>query len=201
MNEYFLKLKNLAMKNRVHPAELVILSTLDSFKTFVEQGIQISEFDTIFGYLIRFLHLNDGKISFQCSIRIAECIKMLCKTVGNKINTKILISISSFLDFATIIATGYLIQGFFDNILSFIPSFISSLLLMNKSNLSAVLYSLTSCFTKFDNNLLQYGNQILNFAEKSFSEEKESIQLFSLKLIRRLQKSKYINNEEIFNFL
>lgn len=197
MDDFLNDLVPLAAQARLVPAEQVIMQKLLPFETVIPTELSPNEIKNIEQIMLAFLHINDGNLSLQCSIRIASCLVYIYSH-QEKPNLENVISFTSLrLNPATVYGAGHILDWLGEYATALIPDFVSILLdVTNEENMiHPCLFALNACFKRANNEMDEYANDALAFARKAILTMNESYQLSALKLLRTLVKQTDLPNK------
>lgn len=193
MEKIITSLTKYASKGTLVPAEQILTTTLLNFEQHIPKKINDKLFDQIEKCLLSTLGINKGTLSFQASIRIADCLISLYQTSSPPKLWNLFTTVSSHPNPSNIIACGHIINKIGSSSKSMISGVASKLVTMTSSNLLfPATYALKQCYKRDRIDLAKISSKALSLAKKGVSSSSEHIILSSISLLSTLVKQKEI---------
>lgn len=147
------------------------------------KGINITEAEKV---IYSLLLVNEGKLSFQCSICLAKLLlKLYQKENDFKLWNAINFTIENISQ-STIVFTGFLCKYLGKSNKSQLPRFVEFLLKNGSCYDLESIYALNCCFKLSGNSLTEFVNGTFNFTKNIIIKNKQIVVLNALKLLKYL---------------
>ena len=184
MEKIFEQISIITNSKRVIQAEFIIMNIIKDINENFNLIKNELEFEKLKLELINLLLINNGNLSSQCSIYIANCLlkvfeKMKSPQIWDLINITIEKNYSSL-----IFASGYIFRYIGLKFKSQIPRFVEFLCSNIKNNELSSIYALRSSFKAGGNVLNQYINLSFEYIKKCLNNSSQTIQIISIKCLR-----------------
>ncbi|KAK8898600.1 hypothetical protein M9Y10_000892 [Tritrichomonas musculus] len=193
------ELSQISKQKIVLDPDVIISSKLVDFEKLLPEQSKLSDdnFEIIESVLIQALYANNSQISFQCSIRIAQCLLLLYQ--GER-QMKIWNLVTSFNKNPTIpitYATGHVLNKRGKYSKSVISGVAKTLLSLNEKNVFPQLFALHACFKSSPKDMAPFVEKTLSIIKKFLLIPNEPVQLQCLKLSIKLVKNRQMPNDKI----
>ena len=203
MQNLLSELTNVSKQKIILEPDVIIAGKLLDFEKFLPEPTKITDeiFEKIESVLIKCLYANKAQISFQCSIRIAECLLQLYQ--GGR-QMKIWNLITAFnkkpMDPITY-TTGFVLSKIGKYSKSLVSGVAKTIFLMNEKHLFAQLFALCGCFKASPRDMDASVEKCYLLIKKAMFVNDEPVQLLSLKLCVKLVKNGQLTAEKIIPLL
>ncbi|OHT01314.1 hypothetical protein TRFO_31851 [Tritrichomonas foetus] len=196
-------LANISKQKIILEPDVIITSKLLDFETILPEQPKINDelFEKIEASLISCLYANNAQISFQCSIRIAECLLQLYQ--GNR-QMKIWNLITAFNKKPTdsiAFTTGHVLKKLGRYSKSVVPGVGKTLFSLSEKHTFAQLFALCACFKASPRDMDTYVDKCYILIKKNIFSNYEPITLLVLKLCAKLVKNGQLSAERIIPLL
>ena len=182
------KLSDYAKKGTLIPAEQILQSTLIDFEKQIDiNNLNEDSFNKIEKLLFNVLDINKGKLSFQCSIRIATCLLSIYKTSTPPKIWNLITFVCSKPTPSNVIAVGFVIDKIGKSCKSVITGLAQKLVSMTSGDLLfPAIYALKQCYKRDRIDLDKISAKAFTLAKKGVDSNNEHIILSSIKLLSSL---------------
>ena len=197
MDQYLASIKELASKKRLFPAEQIITSLLYEFEATINNNLKESDIETIEAALLNLLNINDGKLSLQCSVRIANCLLVIYQITSPPKVWNLFTKCNQNPNSAIIYTTGHIINQIGSSIQSNIPGFLKMCLTLEGDLMMPALFAMTPCFKRNRKDTKQFAKNAFYYGKTAVKTYQEVNQLLGLRLIRVIIKFKVISIKSI----
>jgi len=201
MDEYVEKLRVLSEKSRIIPAEPIIIEELMDFNEKIPNSEGSFDAGTVYGFILKFLQINRGDLSFQCSSRIGECLCIFLQAQKVIEADKALSDLIQNPIPSNLFAIAILIKKFNEKLKNNIKSIVDAVLKMKDPPLFSSIVILCRCYSHNNPEIRPSTTKVLDFAISAYQFDRESIQLFVIKLLKKLVKKFYISYSQILSFM
>lgn len=199
MEEFLSQLVELSSSNLILQANVIIVKALLPFDTLYSQGIAEEIKTKIINTLISLLAINNGDLSLQASLKIGNCLSILysdTRDISNIVNQAIKLPAPSF-----IYASAKVIYGKHGDYDVDLKEYLNMLLGKSKSAPLSVLYALNVCYKHPNDYYIKEIWNVFKTVEKLAYNQDQTVQLYSIKTIRTLYKTKAIQTKYIHRFV
>ena len=195
MFELLKSLEHLSKQKKLQPAEEIISSCVKDFERIITGSIEEKEFDEIETKLMDLLSINNGKLSMQLCGRLGLCFSHLytlkkSTNINNFVNFVI-----NHINQATIYTLGFIIRNTRLDSYELFPKLIEKIV-SQRNLVNPSLFTLSMCFKVIGDELESMAQKCYEFAIYNFSND-EVTQLFSIRLIKQLYKTKKIDSSVV----
>lgn len=201
MSELVKILQPIAEQKKLVPAEGPICELLLDFEQKIAEISDDSDLTSILSLLMKILHINDGKLSMYCSIRIAECIKAVYEAKKSKDYSEIITAATKNPIQSIIYVIAHLLKTADKSIKDKIPSFTNVLLKLGEELYHGMMFALRRCYKCNSQDLAQYNDKVLVKIVFCLSDGDEAAQLMALKLCRKLVRCDCIDVPKLYGIL
>ncbi|EAX89238.1 hypothetical protein TVAG_037230 [Trichomonas vaginalis G3] len=192
MDQLISELSSLSKQGRLMPAEEILTGKLANFEEIVSKAnINEKDVETIENVLISLLNVNNGDLSYHCSIRIAVCLTTIYSTQKSPKLWNLITTTSKNPTVSKLYASYYVIKRIGHSSKSMLAGLIKSILSLVKSDekfYHPVMFLIRSCYHISPVDLKPYDEKILSIAKSSLLLQHEHIRLAAIKLLRTLIK-------------
>ncbi|OHT15167.1 hypothetical protein TRFO_14340 [Tritrichomonas foetus] len=192
MEKFLASISALSAQKRLYPAEQIITSAINDFELLVQSNKSDSEIENIELTILKLLYVNNGNLSLQCCVRIANCLLVLYKSTSPPKVWNLISKVTSNPNSALIYTAGYVVDRIGSSIKSKIAALATKLLSLDGELTVPSLYALVPCFKRSRIDMKQYAKKAFNYGKKAVGNPEEIHQILGLRLIRTLLKYRII---------
>jgi len=191
----------LSKQSRLVPAEEIIMKSLINFETLIPEKLTEPEIENIENLVISLLFINQGNLSYHCSMRIGKILTLIYLKSSHPKIWGIISAASEKPCSSCVIACGYVIKILGKRSKSTISSFVKILLKVCPKLPYQCLFALRYCFKTHSIDIKGFSDSAYTFCQKSMSGLFEVNQLMSLKLIYALAQGSYVDQKHVKSFV
>lgn len=180
------QLQSLSSGGKVAHPEQTILQTLAQFDSVFGQITDDSTLRQLDKSIFNLLRINDGMLSPQCSISLANKMIKIYGKIGESTAATTISDLLNNLTPSSAIAIGRICSKLGNHCLSQLPKVISSVLTMSDEFAFQALYAMYGVYKSHANTLSQYLPQVTKYLFRFIQNTPESSQIMGFKLYKRL---------------
>jgi len=192
-------LNELSKQPHLYPAEQIITTVLLDFEKAFNSSSKFSDIEPYEQAFLSLFSINSGNLSFQCSVRISNCLVRLYKTQSSPKIWNLMTMVTKSPNFSNITALGGVIRSIGHYSKSMLPGLVKKLLSIISKFAVPCLYTLNQCFKIDYSGLKSFASQTFSSSVGFTSSKDETEQLLAIKLLRSLIKTKTINTKLFYN--
>ena len=199
MEQILNDLSSFVKQKRLFPAEQLIMLKLIDLDSLIPISLPEQEFQNIESILLQLFSINDGALSYQCSVRISKTLVKIYKSQNPPKLWNMFQLVIKNPSRSNISGLAYVISNFRHSSRSSIPNIVKVLISKAEKFTYECLNCLAECFNADRSSLKSFVSSAMSLAMRHQSSSDENIQLSCIRLVSSILFTGKESNDKVFH--